>query len=157
MIYHEMNISQLSEVAVLYNELAYFVQRETQDPYWDFGNLSVEEMSRYLQSFLEDEEKRIFVAQDGEKVVGLIACEVIQCHLPISSIKRVGYIAGAFVSPEYRGKGVMRALEKQAAAFFKKLELKYVELDFISNNHGARKNWEALGYRTFREQARKQI
>ena len=77
--------------------------------------------------------------------------------MPISSIRKVGYISGAYVLPEYRQKGVVKKLESEIVKFFKAKGLKYAELNFLSQNNIARKSWEALGYKVFREQARKQI
>ena len=157
MILREARISDIPEVAVLHNELAYYIQRETQDPYWDFDVLPIDNISQHLKGFIDNRERKIYIAQDENRVVGFIACEITQCHLPISSMKRVGYISGAYMIPDYRGKGIMRKLEEKALEFFKKLDMKYVELNFISNNQIARQSWEALGYETFREQARKEI
>lgn len=153
----EARESDIPEVAILHNELVYYIQRETQDPYWDFQVLPIEDISKHLQGFIDSNDRKIYIAQDEKRIVGFIACEIIQCHLPVSSMKKVGYISGAFVIPEYRGKGIIKILEKKSLEFFKKLDMKYVELNFISNNEIARNCWEALGYKTFREQARKEI
>jgi len=81
--------------------------------------LAEEPVSNRVQGFIDHPERRIFVAKDGEDIVGFIAGEVIQCHLPISSIKKVGFICGAFVMPEYRGKGIMKKLDSLIVDFFK--------------------------------------
>lgn len=75
----------------------------------------------------------------------------------ISSVKKIGYISGAYVLSEFRGKGVMKSLEKIILDYFKQCGLKYIEVNFLSTNLIAKKSWEGLGYKTFREQARKEI
>jgi GNAT superfamily N-acetyltransferase len=104
---------------------------------------------------INSEERKVIIAEERGRIIGFIAGEVVSCHLPISSIRKVGYISGAYVLPEFRGKGVMRTLESEMVMFFQALGLKYAELNFLSRNHIARKSWEALGYEVFREQARK--
>lgn len=71
--------------------------------------------------------------------------------------KKIGYISGAYVLSEFRGKGVMKSLEKIILDYFKQCGLKYIEVNFLSTNLIAKKSWEGLGYKTFREQARKEI
>lgn len=157
MEYREACLSEIKQIAQLHNELAYFIQRETKDVYWDFGELSVESISRHLSSYINSDERRIYIAKDCEKVVGIIVGEITGCHLPISSIRKVGYIAAAYVLPEYRGKGIIRSLDNLICSFFRENGIKFVELNFISKNSIAKKSWKALGYSTFREQARKEI
>lgn len=157
MEYREVLMSEVAEIAILHNKLAYFIQKETEDDYWDFGVLSEENISKHLSTFIGNSERKIFISRDDEKIVGFIAGEIIQCHLPISSVKKIGYISGAYVLPEFRGKGIMKSLEKMVLDYFKQSGLKYAEVNFLSNNLIAKKSWEGLGYKTFREQARKEI
>ncbi len=157
MEFREMRINDVEQVAYLHNELAYYIQKETKDEYWDFEELSIDDVGKYLEEFINNEERKVIVTEENGRIVGFIAGEIVKCHLPISSILKVGYIAGAYVLPQYRGKGILINLEREIVMFFKAFGLKYVELNFISQNQIARKSWEALGYKVFREQARKQI
>lgn len=157
MEYREVLMSEIEEVAILHNELAYFLKQETEDAYWDFEVLSKENISKHLVTFIGDSQRKIFISRDDEKIVGFIVCEVIQCHLHISRVKKIGYISGAYVLPEFRGEGIMKLLEKLAIDSFKQSGLKYVEVNFLSKNIIANKSWKSMGYNTFREQARKEI
>jgi GNAT superfamily N-acetyltransferase len=157
MEFGRMTVDETIMVAKLYNELAYFTQRETKDAYWDFGTLSAEPLSNNLKNIVEHPERRIFVARENNECVGFIAGEISQCHLPLSSTKKIGFISGAFVLPDYRGKGIMKTLEGRMVDFFRESGVKYSELFFIANNEVGRKCWNSLGYQTFREQARKPI
>jgi len=153
----EVFADEIIEVAKLYNELAYYIQKETQDVYWDFEDLSLENISSHLSSYIGHPERKIFIAKDNEILIGFIVGEIIKCHLPISSIKDIGYISAAFVLPLYRGKGIMKRLESLQTEFFRQEGLNFMELNFVSQNLLAKKSWEGLGYKTFREQARKEI
>lgn len=51
----------------------------------------------------------------------------------------------------------MKKLEENLLDFFRKHEIKYVEVNYVTANAGAKKCWNALNYRTYREQARKEI
>ncbi len=152
-----MRAEEIEHVAKLHNELAYFIQKETKDDYWNFEILTTQKISEHLKSFVNSQEGKILIAKENETIVGFISGEIIGCHLPISRIKKVGYISGAYVVDKYRGMGVMKNLEKLISEFFKNRGLDYVEVTFISKNLVARKCWNKLGYEVFREQARKKI
>ncbi len=155
--YYLAEQEEISSIARLHNELVYYIQKVTKDVYWDFEKISEEDTLWYLHSFMDHPEKRIFVAKEGEEIIGFMAGEIVDCHMPLSSIRRVGYIAGAYVLPTYRGQGIAKQLEKMMVGYFKEHNLKYVELNYIANNRVAEESWKKLGYQTFRKQARKEI
>lgn len=155
--YRQAVYSDMPALVNLYIELACHILQETNDDYWDAEVLSFDQVSGQLKAFFLDPQKRIFVACVGEDLVAFIAGEPVSSFLPVSSIKRVGYISAAYVQPDFRGAGVMKQLESLILRHFKSLDLKYAELHFLSANTLARKSWDALGYKTFREQARKFI
>jgi ribosomal protein S18 acetylase RimI-like enzyme len=94
---------------------------------------------------------------EGDKIIGFIAGEILNCFLPISKVKKVGYISGAYVMPQYRGKNVMKRLEQMLIRFFKSKNLRYAELNVMTMNASGKEIWSRLGYSTFREQMRKTI
>ena len=157
MKFREARFDEIKEIAHLHNELVCSLKNEVGDVYWDFEALPLDETARYLEVFFKQPERRIFISLDRGRLIGYIAAEIIPCHLPMSSVKKVGYIAAAYVKPEYRRKNVMRRLESLAADFFKTCGLQYIELNFLTGNTAAKKAWESLGYQTFRAQARKRI
>ena len=157
MHYREAYSSDIEQIASFYNELAYYIQQQTHDAYWDFGKLETEGLKEYLKNIIAHEEAILLVAVEEQEIVGFLTGEIMTCHLPISSVKEVGYIAGAYVVEKFRGQGIMKNLEGRAIEFFKNKGLKYVEVNFITNNVIAKESWKGMGYCTFREQARKFI
>jgi ribosomal protein S18 acetylase RimI-like enzyme len=157
MEYRKMMLGEAFDVARLHNQLVYYIKGETDDAYFNFDELAEEDLGNMLRAFINDPVKRIYVAKDYDNITGFIAGEIINCFLPISKIAKVGYVAGAYVLPEYRGKGIMTNLEQMLTNFFKENAISYVELNVISKNLPAKRSWEGLGYTTFREQMRKKI
>ena len=155
--YTEITPSEIHDVAKLHIELSYHLQRTIEDDYWDFEQLSEDKIQKHLETFIENPERKIFVAKARDTIVGFITAEIIKCHLPISNTKNVGYISAAYVVPDYRMLKIMSNLEKLAVRFFKERKLKYVELNYLSENLIAKNAWESFGYKTFRVQARKKI
>lgn len=155
--YQEITLSEIHTVTKLYYELVYSLQMDIKDDYWDFTELSEDTIQKHVETYINNPERKIFIAKDKDTTVGFITAEINQCHLPISSIKSVGYISAAYVVPVYRKMKVMNNLEKYAVSFFKECKLKYVELNYLTENQDGKKAWEGLGYKTFRAQARKKI
>ena len=118
MEYREVRLDELEEIAELHNQLAYTIQEETKDIYWDFEQLSREETYNYILNFAKHEHCKIYVACEGQNIRGFIMGEIVQCHLPVSGVKQVGYISGAYVLETYRHQGIMRLLESNMVSFF---------------------------------------
>lgn len=157
MDFREMKENEVEQVAKLHNELAYFIQKETEDAYFDFETLDLTGITRHLEGYVNHPLRKIYVAVENGEVVGFIVGEIISCYLPISSIQKVGYISGAYTLPEYRGKGIMKKLDSYITDFFKQNKIMYAEVNFITNNVIAKNFWKSMGYTTFREQARKKL
>lgn len=102
--------------------------------YWDFGELGTSEVEGYLAHVILHKEATILVAVEEKQIVGFLIDEIMTCHLPISSVKKIGYITATYVIPDYRRKGIMKTLEGLAIDFFKKKDLKYVELNSLLEN-----------------------
>lgn len=157
MEFEEMTLDDITEVAKLYNELAYFIRDETKDEYFDFGALLDTEIEMKLKESIGKQGFTTIVAKEDGNVIAFISGEIKECFLPISKVKRVGYISGAYVLPKYRKKSILKNLESLLLKYFKTQGLSYVELNVITKNSIGKKSWESLGFKTFREQMRKKI
>ncbi len=157
MEFREMKDNEIEQVGKLHNELAYYIQKETGDAYFDYDNLDLHNITEHLKSYINHPSRRIYIAEKSGEVVGFIAGEIISCFLSISSIQKVGYISGAYTNPSFRGNGIMKKLENCIIDFFQQNGIVYVEVNFITENKIAKNCWEGLGYKTFRQQARKKL
>ncbi len=155
--YREAVIADIPEIAALHNKLVYFIQQQTRDDYWNFEELNIDDTANYLNEFYHSPNCKIYVADHENKIIGFIMGEVIRCHLPVSKISEVGYISAAYIREDYQRNGIMKRLEEDLTQFFRKFGIKYVEVNFLYKNSGAKNCWEALGYNIFREQARKEL
>ncbi len=157
MIFKQLTVQHVYQVADYYRDLVNHIQEETDDYYFLDISVSMDTIVEELLSSLNDDAKRVFVAKDKGKVVGFIAGEIVDCFLPITKVKKVGYISAAYVAPIYRGKGILQELESMIQDFFKQRGLKYVELHVLSRNKVGKTSWDKLGYSTFREHMRKEL
>ena len=153
----ELTIFDIEKVAELYNELAYYVQSETSDPYFDFKQLSIDEISSYLKGTLYKENFKTYVVEYENSIIGFISGEIVSCFLPISTTRKIGYINGCYINEHHRKQGLTKTLLNHLVEFFKKSRIKYVELHYIVGNSEAEKAWTSLGFSTFRIQMRKTL
>ncbi len=153
----EMKVVETKEVAKLLTSLVAYIIENTDDDYFACAEINECADNDRIVSFVGNVHKRIFVARDNNKIIGFIAGSIQDCFLPISSIKKVGYIDAAFVAENYRGHGVLKRLETEMTGFFKARGIKYAELDYIYSNVTAREAWSKMGYDGFRIRARKKL
>ena len=155
MNYRYATLNDVMQVTQLYSDLCFHIKETSKDPYWDFEEFPMEAGSQIVAGFIENEESAVLVAEEGNELIGMMILEVIPCHLPLSSHQRIGYIAGGFIKEGYRGQGIMKKLEIMSNDFFRGINVKYVEVNYIPANTGSKEAWNAMGYENFREQARK--
>ena len=60
--YREILKEDIPKIAKLYISLALYIKNETHDPYFEFNNLSEQDLVVSLKKDMEDERKRILVA-----------------------------------------------------------------------------------------------
>ena len=157
MIFRYAEEKDVPSVTAMFRDLCFHIKHSSQDPYWDFEDFPKELGMPLVAEYIHDPERAVIVAdQDGEPV-GMIMLEVISCHLPLSSHQRIGYISAGYVKEAYRHQGIMKQLEKMSNEFFRSLSIRYVEVNYLPENKGAKEAWNALGYVNFREQARKYL
>ena len=157
MVYRKATLEDATGVATLFRELAFHIKDASKDPYWDFDEMPLDMTEMAVKGYIENEECCALVAEENGELVGLMLLEIIQCHMPLSSHQRIGYIAAGYVKESYRRQGVMKKLEEMSNEFFRSLSIKYVEVCYLPENAGAKEAWNGMGYKCFREQARKCI
>ena len=95
-------------------------------------------LSTRVDEFLEDPERKAFVAAGPEGIVGMI---VTSRPAPDR-----GAIDLAFVEPAYRRQGILRELEMDASAHLREAGCHTVKLRVDAGNDPARAAWRDLGY-----------
>ena len=157
MIFRHALPEEAPQVAAMFRDLALHIQKTSRDPYWDFPDFPVEMAIPAVEEYIREPERAAIVAQEGDELVGMVLLEVVGCHMPLSSHNRIGYVAAGFVKDGFRRKGVMKGLDEKTQEFFRSLGIRFVEVNYLPENTGAKEAWNALGYGCFREQARKQL
>jgi GNAT superfamily N-acetyltransferase len=99
--------------------------------------------AKYRQA-MNNENAVVLVAEDDDEVVGMAYGEV---RIPSRfSDERALELSGVVVRAGYRGRGVGRALVREAARFAADGGVDWIELKTFAPNQGAMTFWEDLGF-----------
>jgi len=99
--------------------------------------------AKYRQA-MSNENAVVLVAEDDDEVVGMAYGEV---RIPSRfSDERALELSGVVVRAGYRGRGVGRALVREAARFAAESGVDWIELKTFAPNQGAMTFWEDLGF-----------
>jgi ribosomal protein S18 acetylase RimI-like enzyme len=104
---------------------------------------------KYVQDLIADEATGFFVAQAGDRLVGLIAVAIRQApELPIFVPRRYAVVDTLVVKREFQRTGIGRALMEQAQAWADAEGAESIELNVWAFNQEAVAFYKTLGYGT---------
>ncbi len=87
----------------------------------------------------------ILLAELGGEVVGVLRC-VESVGSPLMEPARYAYVSSAYVRPEARRLGVLRALLDEAERWARQRGLKQMRLHNVAGSTNAEAAWSALGF-----------
>ena len=99
-----------------------------------------------LENLLQDEKSPVFVAVEGETVLGYCFCQIQDCRGTTVLTDRVEvYIDDLCVEEALRGQGIARELYTYVCDWAKSIGCAYVTLNVWCGNEGAMKFYEKMG------------
>ena len=113
-----------------------------------YGRLRTEVDRRARELFaaqLRARTETIFLAELAGEVVGIIRC-VESIGSPLLEPTRYGYVSSAYVRPEVRRRGVLRALMLEVERWCLARGLDQMRLHNVAGSEAAERAWSALGF-----------
>ena len=111
-----------------------------------FRSGAIKYTKKDLEELLKDENRPVFVAMEGETVLGYCFCVIEDCRGTTVLTDRVEiYIDDLCVEETCRGRGIAKALYTHVCAWAKDLGCAFVTLNVWCGNDGARKFYEKMG------------
>jgi ribosomal protein S18 acetylase RimI-like enzyme len=104
-----------------------------------------ERARRIFAAQLSSPNERIFLAEAAGTVVGIIRC-VESTGSPLLDPPRYGYISSAYVRPEARRQGALRALVGAACGWCAERGLDEARLHSVADDEVSNQAWDALGF-----------
>ncbi len=124
----EMN--DISDICCLYND--FFVYNATQQPQYYKQAI---ETGKYPKSVIESSAEDIFIAVDGNVIIGLI--HIVEERTPPFDCfiqHKFATIMDLFVKENFREKGIGGQLLETAKQWARSRELDYIELNVLAEN-----------------------
>jgi ribosomal protein S18 acetylase RimI-like enzyme len=100
---------------------------------------------RIVQFQLASPSEVTFVAERGDEIVGVLRCAEASGS-PLVRPSRYASITSAFVRPERRRHGVLRALLRAAQRWSRERGIDELRLHCAIGNEAANRAWESLGF-----------
>jgi aminoglycoside 6'-N-acetyltransferase I len=135
--------ADLAQVVAL--RLALLREHATNPVYARLRPDAPERARRMFAAQLTSTNEQIFLAEDGGAVIGIIRC-VDSSGSPLLEPARYGYISSAYVRPEARRRGALRALVAAARAWCAERGLDEARLHSVAGDEGSNRAWTALGF-----------
>ena len=113
-----------------------------------YGRLRPEVDHRARELFaaqLRARAETIFLAEIAGEVVGIIRC-VESIGSPLLEPARYGYVSSAYVRPDVRRRGVLRALLAEVEQWCRARGLDQMRLHNVAGSETAERAWHALGF-----------
>jgi ribosomal protein S18 acetylase RimI-like enzyme len=113
-----------------------------------YGRLRTEADRRARELFaaqLRARTETIFLAELAGEVVGIIRC-VESIGSPLLEPARYGYVSSAYVRPDARRRGVLRALMSEVERWCRARRLDQMRLHNVAGSETAERAWTALGF-----------
>lgn len=112
-----------------------------------FDEHRIPKTPEYVENLLKDDKIQIWVAKDGDAVVGVLQGAIKTSEPnPGWRERSYGYLDALFVIDSHRKEGVARALMQAAQSFFKQQGLTVVEANVWGFNAASRRLTDSLGY-----------
>lgn len=103
--------------------------------------------ARRIVDRLYDTHTRVFVAVDGDRVIGYVLGVIVDLVPEMFAPEEGGFLADIFVDETYRGRGVGRKLVNALAEWFRSRGISYLEWYVAARNDAGRLFWESIGGR----------
>ena len=139
MKFREANIDDLSQLLDLEQKVI-----ESERPF--NSSIKTKETSYYdIENFISDNDTYLIIIEDADKI---IATGYAQIRRSKGSLDHDihSYLGFMYVSPDFRGKGINKALVEQLISWSKSKGVQVAYLDVYSGNASAIKAYEKSGF-----------
>ncbi|MBI4149887.1 GNAT family N-acetyltransferase [Candidatus Woesearchaeota archaeon] len=112
--------------------------------------------TKWVKKWIRSPQGCVLLGEVNGKPAGY-SLNYIKDGIPVYAIKKLGYISDLYVKPEYRGKGVSSRLKDATFQWFKKKDIKYVEIGFHTENQKAHRIYKKWGFADYITQMRRRL
>jgi len=123
------------------------------DSYYKFGFETKIGFRKYLSEILNQKNIKVLVAETDNKIVGYFIGTIEKAKAFVVP-KKIGRISDAFVAKKYRKSGIGKKMFKELVKWFKKKNIKHIELSVDSRNETGIKAWQKFDFKEYMKKMR---
>jgi ribosomal protein S18 acetylase RimI-like enzyme len=104
--------------------------------------------NEYLLNDLKSDYRKLFIALDETKIVGVILVKRFR-SLKVAGYKKRGYLSNLYIAPTYRKRGLGKKLTAKAISWLRSIGATEATLEIYDKNLAAKQLYEKLGFKTY--------
>jgi ribosomal protein S18 acetylase RimI-like enzyme len=139
-------IENLNEIVELSSSSAIF--HEKLNSYNSLDNKFKDILRSSLEKNINSSSDLILIAEEDNVILGYLLASKID-RLEMFNIKNIGLIIDIFIKENNRKKGIGELLVKESFNWFKKENIKIIEISITPENKSALKFWDNLNFKDF--------
>jgi len=143
--------SDVPDIVKLNMQLADYHRRI--DEYYKSGKGRCSSFKPYINEVMKKKNAKVLVAKIDSKVIGYLIGEIIPAR-PYLTPKKIGKVANAFVDAKYQRCGAGKMMFSELIAWFKKNNIKHIELTVDVRNKIGISAWEKFGFKEYMKKMR---
>lgn len=118
------------------------------DPYYKTFS-QYRNLRDYINESIQNRDKILLVAEEDNVIFGYIIGAIEETPFYATEDK-IGVIADATISEQYRKQGILRLLFNEALTWFNQKRIKRIELSVDARNEAAIAAWKKLGFKDYK-------
>ncbi len=138
----------IPEITKLWMEFMYF--NEKIEPFDTSGDNVLTQVETHLRNKIKSNDALVLVAIDNQKVVGYSISEITQ-RLPYFRNRTLGVIYDMAITASHRRKGIGKEMLGAIKTWFKKRDVKRIELSIVTKNTIGNSFWREQGFKDYEQ------
>lgn len=148
MLIRQANLSDLNSIEGLWHTM--MVLHSRYNNIYKMKENAVDLYTVYAKSILQDESKKVLVAEENDSILGYIFCETVE-QPPVYLETRLGSINEISVDEKYRRHGVGSQLVDECIKWLKENGVKRINIVIALDNPISQGFWKKIGFKSYNE------
>ena len=110
-----------------------------------FNKNSKNIMRKFFIKNIQNKNSLVIIAKDNNHSIGYLMA-ITEKLPPITIEEKIARITDGFIMQQYRRKGIMKKMVKQAKSFYRKRKIKHIYLRTLSKNMKGVNSWKRIGF-----------
>lgn len=102
----------------------------------------------YFKKCIHSANKLFLVAEENKKIIGYVLAET-KNRPPVFKIQKTGFLSDAYIVEKFRHQGIIKLFLEEVFIWFKKKNIKIIELTVHNKNTLGKNAWNKYGFKVY--------